>query len=162
MMEIVWASSKTPEINAALGQFVMNLIPGCHRGFGDFVSFGVIDRGRLIAAVVYNNYFPEHGVIEYSVAAISKRWLTRNVIREMFDYPFKQLGCQMVVVRVAETNTGMAKICEDFGFNAYKIPRLHGRDEAEIIFTLTDDAWALHQANTSLEERLDRRKVTHG
>lgn len=152
MIEVVWASDCTPEYNQAFGRFVAGLIPGC-TGFSDFVSMGVIDGDTLIACVVYNNWFPQHGVIEFSAASTSKRWLTRPVLKEMFNYPFKILNCQMVAVRVAETNRAMAQICEDFGFNKYVIPRLHGRDEAEIIFTLTDDQWESHPVNKSLGHR---------
>jgi RimJ/RimL family protein N-acetyltransferase len=145
-IEVVWASTAVPQLNAAFGEFVARHIDGC-TGFQDFVSFGVIENDLLIACVIYNNYYPKHGVIEFSAASISKRWLTRPVLNEMFGYPFDQLGCQMVAVRVAETNRAMAKICEDFGFNKYVIPRLHGRNEAEIIFTFTDDQWANHVVN---------------
>lgn len=155
MIQVVWASGQTPEYNQAFGRFVAGLIPGCEE-FRDFVSMGVIDGEKLIACVVYNNWFPAHGVIEFSAASTSRRWLTRPVLKEMFDYPFKTLRCQMVAVRVAETNRPMAQICEDFGFNKYVIPRLHGRDEAEIIFTLTDDQWENHPVNISLDERKRR------
>lgn len=53
----------------------------------------------------------------------------------------------MVVLRVSERNAGMISIAERFGFTRHRIPRLRGRDEAEIIFTLTDNDWRAHPVN---------------
>ncbi|MNL77791.1 hypothetical protein D3C87_2040460 [compost metagenome] len=69
------------------------------------------------------------------------------MLKGMFGYPFDQIGCQMVVLRVSEHNAVMIEIAERFGFKAYRIPRLRGRDEAEILFTLTDDDWRAHPVN---------------
>lgn len=106
---------------------------------------GLVDGETVVAGVVYHNYYPEGGVIELSSASDDKRWLARPVVKAMFGYPFDQLGCQMVILRVSERNTGMVRIAERFGFTAYRIPRLRGRDEAEIIFTLTEETWRTHR-----------------
>lgn len=106
----------------------------------------VFDGDTLIAVVVYHDWCPETGVIELSAAATSKRWLTRKVLHEIFAYPFERLEYQMVVARVSpdnqtENGRGTTRIFRSFGFDEYRIPRLRGRDEDEIIFTLTDDKW---------------------
>lgn len=64
----------------------------------------------------------------------------------MFGYPFDEIGCQMVVIRVSERNAVMIAIAERFGFSPHRIPHLRGRGEAEIIFTLTDNDWRAHPA----------------
>ncbi len=69
------------------------------------------------------------------------------MLKAMFGYPFDQLGCQMVVLRVSERNAVMTGIAKRFGFTSHRIPRLRGRDEAEILFTLTDDEWRSHPVN---------------
>lgn len=109
-------------------------------------ALGVFDNGSLVAAVVYHNWEPESGVIEISAASTSKRWLTREVLHEIFAYPFDRLDYQMVVARVSpnnqtDTGRGATRIFRSYGFSEYRIPRLRGRNEDEIIFTLTDDAW---------------------
>jgi hypothetical protein len=110
---------------------------------------GVFDEKTLIAVILYNNYQPEAGVIEFHGAATDKRWLNRKTLWEMFSYPFVTLGCQLVVTRNSERNEmwngrGLHRLLKAYGFEDYRIPRLRGRDEDEIIFTLTDDDWRLN------------------
>lgn len=153
-MIIVWADDTScPEINDGIGQFVASHIVGCDRGFEKFNSMGVIDKDRLIAGVIYHNWSPETGVIELSAASTSPLWLTVPVLNAMFDYPFRQLGCQICILRVSERNQRMRRILDRFGFSSVRVPRLRGRDEAEIIFTLTDDAWNSNKFNTRQGER---------
>lgn len=146
-MNVIWGGTRDPMSNEAIGSFVASQISGCERGFSDFTTLGVLERGRLVAGVVYHNYAPEAGVIELSAASTSKRWLTRPVLKAMFGYPFDEIGCQLAVLRVSEENGGMADIARRFGFTSHRIPRLRGRGEAEIIFTLTDDDWRAHPVN---------------
>lgn len=146
-VNIIWGGAGDAATNRAIAAFVASQIEGCARGFADFTTMGVTDGGELIAGIVYHNYSPEAGVIELSAAATSKRWLTRRVLKAMFLYPFDEIGCQMVVLRVAEDNQGMVDIARRFGFTSHRIPRLRGRGEAEIIFTLTDDDWRAHPVN---------------
>lgn len=146
-MRIVWGGAGDPETNRQIADFVAAHIEGCERGFADFTTMGVEEEGVLVAGVVFHNYAPEAGVIELSAASINKRWLMRPVLKAMFGYPFDEVGCQVVVLRVSERNAGMIAIAERFGFMPHHIPRLRGRDEAEIIFTLTDNNWRAHPVN---------------
>ncbi len=123
-----------------VAEFVKNNIPGCERGFGNCQAIGVLKDGQLIAGCVYHNWHPETGVIEMSSAAITPRWLNRDILRTIFGYPF-DIGCQMIVLRTAEDNKGLHRQLYALGFRSHTIPRLRGRDKAEIIFTLTDDDW---------------------
>lgn len=146
-MIIAWGTDKTPEIRDGLVKFVGDRVEGGHRGFGECVAMGVIDKGQLICGIVYHNYNPEAGVIEISGAAKHGRWLTRPVLWAMYNYPFNDAGCQLVVQRSSEKNQmwngrGLPRMLKAYGFVETRIERLRGRDAAEIIFTLTDDAWA--------------------
>lgn len=146
-MSIIWGGAGNPATNQAIADFVSGHIDGCERGFADFTTMGVTEGDMLIAGVVFHNYAPEAGVIELSSASTSRRWMTRPVLKAMFGYPLDEVGCQMVVLRVSERNTGMIAIAKRFGFDSYRIPRLRGREEAEIIFTLTDNDWRAHPVN---------------
>lgn len=130
--------------NEAVAAWVAANIPGCERGFDKSVAIGVVEGERLIGGTVFHNYQPEAGVIEMSSAGTEPRWLSRRMIRAIFGYVFDQIGCQMVVMRISERNDRMIEIAERFGFQGYLIPRLRGRDEAEWIFTLTDEQWRQH------------------
>lgn len=139
-MEILWGSTREPELNAALGEWCRIRI-GLPRPFASFTSLGVFQGGELLGAAVFHNYEPESGVIEVSGASSSARWLPRQVLYELFSYVFDQLGCQMAVFRVSEKNTRLHRIMRAYGFDEFRIPRLAGRHEDQILFTLTDDAW---------------------
>lgn len=122
-----------------VAKWVANRIEGCERGFGPCVAMSVGEP--WIAGVVFHNYSPESGVMEMSAAATSPRWLTRNVLHAMHNYIFADAGCQMAILRVSEHNKRMLRIAKAYGYQAHRIPRLRGRDEAEIILTLTVEQW---------------------
>jgi RimJ/RimL family protein N-acetyltransferase len=128
--------------NELVAQWVANHKPfNPQLGFGNCTAIGWCIDDNLIAGTVYHNYDRVSGVIELSSASDDPRWLTRDTIRLMFSYPFDQLNCQMVVLRVAESNTRMRKIAKKFGFTEYLIPRLRGRSEAECVQTYTVEQW---------------------
>jgi RimJ/RimL family protein N-acetyltransferase len=123
-------------------RFVASIPPfDAARDFGNCVAIGWVEDGNLIGGTVYHNWSPEAGVIELSTATTSPRWLTRKSLQTMFGYPFDQLGCQMVVLRVSEHNARMRDIAKRFGFSETTIPRLRGRNEAECIYCLTVEQW---------------------
>lgn len=124
----------------AVARWVSKRIPGCERGFGPCIALLVHDTAPR-GAVLFHNYSPEAGVMEMSAAAESSRWLSRSVLRAIHGYIFDDAGCQMAVMRVSENNSRMRRIGRAYGYTETRIPRLRGRDEAEIIMTLTDDAW---------------------
>jgi len=130
-----------PDLNTAIGRFVCNEIWRGERQVEDFCSIGILDGETLIAGVLYHNHYPEAGVIEMTAASVSKRWLTRPVLKAMFSLPFDGFGCQLCVLRVSEHNQPMIRIAKAYGFKDHIIPRLRGRNEAEVILTLADDDW---------------------
>jgi RimJ/RimL family protein N-acetyltransferase len=141
-MKVIEAGPRSsPDLNQAIGDFVSIEIFGKPNQICNFCSMGVLDNDQLIAGVLYHNHYPDAGVIELSAASISKRWLTRPVLKAMFSLPFDRFGCQLCILRVSERNKPMLRIAKAYGFTEYVIPRLRGRDEAEHILTLTDDDW---------------------
>lgn len=101
----------------------------------------VFHDGRMVAGTLYHNWQPDSGVIELTSASTDRRWLSRHVVKTMFQTAFDMIGAQLVALRVSERNAGMVEIAQRFGFQGVLIPRLRGRDEAEWLFTLTDDDW---------------------
>lgn len=145
-MQVVWANSGTP-LNEPFGNWCSTQIfgePG--KISGPYTTMGVFENEALIAVMLYNNHYPDEGVIEIHGAAIDRRWLNRKTLWAMFKFPFVDLGCQLVAMRVSARNQmwngrGLPRLLKSYGFNSYRIPRLRGRDEDEIIYTLTDDAF---------------------
>ncbi len=142
MFEIIWGGAANPKDRELMATWCANHIwPGLEKSFGSCTTMGVIRKGRMIAVVVFHNWQPECGVIEMSAASTDKRWLTRRVLHAMFSYCFDTTGVQMVVLRTAPGDTVMRRIMKSYGFKSYCIARLRGRNEDELINTLTDDDW---------------------
>lgn len=135
------ADSTIPELNKAFGDWAVAHIEGAHGFAWPYSTLGVFLGDELIAVIVYNNFDKDSGVLEMHGAATNRRWLSRPVLFEMFDFPLNRLGCQMVVMRVSEKNEYLRRILTRYGFKSQFIPRLRGRDEGEYIMTLTDDDW---------------------
>jgi len=136
-------ASKThlPDLNAATGSFVSHLCFGMPDQIERFCSMAVFHNGGLVAGTLFYDWDATAGVLQLTSASTDRRWLTRPVVRAMFTMAFDMIGAQLAVLRVSERNAGMVAIAQRFGFQGVLIPRLKGRDEAEWIFTLSDDDW---------------------
>lgn len=99
-----------------------------------------VHRDETIGAVVFHDWNPEAGVMCMSAAG-EPGWLTREVLYAMHSYIFDRAGCQLAVMQVSERNERMRRIGLAYGYTETRIPRLRGRDEAEMIMTLTDEDW---------------------
>jgi hypothetical protein len=146
-----------------VADFVAQLIPHCRaRGFGLCKAIGVIEianapdtelhegyapLGSLIGGVVYHNYDPEAGAIEISGAAITPRWLTRRTLAHMYQYPFLQLGVQMIVQRTPADNERLLRQLAAFDYMFVKVPRMFGRDRDGVLCLLTIEDWQSNRFN---------------
>jgi len=143
------------DMDEPVADFVARHFPGGELGFGNCKAIGFVEDGLLIGGMVYHRYDPHAGIIEMSVAAISSRWLTPKVLHTVFAYPFELVGVQMVILEVDESNETMRSIAERYGFTGHRIPRLRGRNEAGMIYTLTDDEWKANKfAQRAARQRL--------
>lgn len=150
MIETAWAGDSDPVTRNKMASWAAEVIwPGEAKQFGNCVCMGILDDGNAIACMVYHNYDPDCGIIEISGAATSRKWLQRHVLKEMFDYPFTKAGCQMIVMRVsaATRQRHLHRMLKSYGFKPHPIPRLYGREEDGIVFTLTDDDWRGNKFN---------------
>lgn len=154
-MTPIWShSQQEPGLYRALCDFVAQRIWKRGNDFGPGAAMGVEHSGILVAGVVFHNYDRANGVIEVSGASDSKLWATRAILGEIYGYCFDQIGCQAVIQRNDPDDTALCKNLTAIGFERYDIPRLRGRDKADAIFILTDDAWRV--------SRFNRRGETHG
>lgn len=152
MRPVYYGPFSYPAENEAVGAFVSRIVFGRPDALANYCTMGVFDQGRLIGGTVYNNWDQETGVIELVSGSVSKRWLTRPVIKAMFYLPFDLLGARLAVLRVSEKNATMRGIARRFGFEETVIPRIRADDEAECIYTLSADEWAKHKVNTHGQE----------
>lgn len=148
---ITWAFASGADADR-LGYLVADRIwPGQGKEFGNCRAIAVLKDEELAAGLIYHNYDEAAGVIEISAAAWAKGWMTRRVLGVMYSYPFKDCGCQAVVQRVPDEDTAQHRMLKAYGFERYRIPRLRGRDKAENVYVLTDDAWQANPFNRKHE-----------
>ena len=139
--------------------FVASLIPECReRGFGKCAAIGVInEEGKLVGWLVYRNWCPETGTIEISGAAIpGTNWLSRRTVQIMYDYPFYQVGCQMVIKTTMADNAIVLRIMAAVGFSLHYIKRLGGRDRDGVLGTLTVEDWEQSRYNVNRRRPSDQ------
>jgi RimJ/RimL family protein N-acetyltransferase len=130
------------DLHHYLGDFVSQRIWREKRSFGFYTALGVVDKNNtIVAGMIYHNYEPDAGVIEVSGAADTARWLTKPVLWEMFDFPFNQLKCQTVAMRVDPSHKQLSRILPSYGFSKHILPRLRGRNKDECVYLLHDDVW---------------------
>jgi hypothetical protein len=124
-----------------VGDFVARLT-GMPRGvWPGSKAIGVVNGDDLLAGVVYHHWSPEAGTIVMSGASTTPRWLTRLVLKRIFDYPFVECGCQMVIMQVQASDVRLLSQLAVIGFNRTTIARLYGRGKDGIIATLTAETW---------------------
>ena len=129
--------------------FVSKMAPYSSDYWNNPSAIGIEIDGNLAAGVVFPNWNASAGTIEISAAALDPRWLSRRVLNLIMDYVFNQLQCQMVMIKTGEHNDRMRDIAIRVGADEHVIPRGLGIDEDLIIYTLTDDQWAVNPFNRS-------------
>ena len=129
--------------DAAVSKFVSDLIPQVREhGFGECRAIGVLNAdGLLIGGMVFHHYWPEAGTIEFSGAALTPKWLTPHILDRMFSYAFDIAGVQLLITRNSGTNKRLHRQLAAYGFERFDIPRMFGRDEDGVFWTLTEEAF---------------------
>lgn len=100
--------------------------------FGPCVAIGVINGPKMLAGVVYHDYQPDCRTIQLSMAAASPMWARREIIRDLLEYPFKQLKVFKVWTGTPADNERALKVNKHIGFKQEAIlahhfgPKRHG------------------------------------
>lgn len=82
--------------------------------FGSCASIGLEEDGELIAGVIYTDYNGSNVCMH--IAAIGKRWCTREFLWFCSYYPFEQIGVKRVTGIVDESNRASINWGEKLGF----------------------------------------------
>lgn len=96
-------------------------------------AIGIARNGKIVAGVVYHNYRPGFN-IEMSIASITPRWATKEVLRALFSYPFIQLGLPRVTGIAARDNASVRRFDERLGFVKEGIMRNAHSDGDAVIY----------------------------
>lgn len=141
-MKIVWLHRSQGEAFIAVEAWVSGRIWGRPKTLaGDTAAVFVDRNGKMAAAVFFQNYDPEAGVVELTGASVSPRFLTRETLRELYSYAFDQLGCQTVIQTARADDERQARLLPRYGFKRFDIPRLKGRNTDAALYVLHDDVW---------------------
>lgn len=135
-----------------VANFVAQLLPAARgRSFGPYTTIGIVKDDQLVAGVVYNNYRRDAGVIEMTTAALpGSGWMTRETLRRIYQYPFLQLDCQMIMLHVADDNGPLLRQLAALNHAFITLPRMYGRDKDCILCLLTREAWEDSKFNRRL------------
>jgi len=112
-----------------------------------FHSIGVSDGDKLVAGVVYHNYYPEARAIEISMAAITPIWAKKEIIAGLLHYPFVTLDCQRITTLTPANNKRALRFNEHIGFKREGLVRRgYGHDDMVVNGLLIEEAqhWLEH------------------
>ena len=88
------------------------------RELGNYQAFGVMRGMTPLAVVIFNNYQPMKygGDIRVIVASDDPTWCRSGILRELFSYPFDQLGCSRITAIIRDGNKQSLRLCQGLGF----------------------------------------------
>ena len=114
-----------------------------------------LDDGHLAGGVWFHHYhqLSQGSVCEVSVVVEDPRVVSRQVLRDFFDYPFRQLKVTRLQAVTAATNTRCVSLLERLGFTREGVlRRLHdGVVDAVVYSMLTGECrWVDASNHTSL------------
>ena len=136
-----WAATGT-EDHAAISKWVSLHSFGHQTNvWSGSTSLGILKDGAPIGGVVFHDYKPSAGTIQFSGASTSPDWARGATLHHMFSYMFDDLGCQMVTTGTASTNTKVERLNSGLGFRKYVIERGWGRDVDLFFWTMTREEW---------------------
>lgn len=140
--QYVWGGANDKGVHDAISKWVsLHSFGHPDNVWTDSTSYGVLKDGKPIAGVVYHDWKPSAGTIQYSGAATDPRWLQGPSLHYMFGYMFEDLGCQMVLTGNASDNKRLHRILERLDHKKHIIERGWGRDLDLYLWTLTREQY---------------------
>jgi RimJ/RimL family protein N-acetyltransferase len=79
-----------------------------------YEAIGIEQDGIIVAGVVYDNFDGDRCFMH--CASDAHYWLTKDFLWYVFDYPFNQLGMEVIVVFVSSNNEKALKMNKHLGF----------------------------------------------
>ena len=110
------------------------------------VGAALLKNGKLAGAAVFNNYHVLHkgSWCEVSVAIEDVECVTRRTLRQIFEYPFKQLGVSRLQAVTSVTNKRCRSFVERLGFTLEGVGRrAHDGETDQAIYSMlpTECRW---------------------
>lgn len=113
-----------------VAQWVKERIPYLDEiDFGPCVAIGVVkEDGEPLAGVVFHDYQPQFKTIQVSVAAVSARWATHRILKNILAYPFTQLKVRKVWTATPHINKRALRFNKGIGFTQEAVLAYHFGD----------------------------------
>lgn len=117
--------------------YVASRIPNAR--FNQYVALGVVRRGQFIGGAVFHNYLGHS--IEVAIAFDRPDWSYPGTLRQLFSYPFNELGCVRMNAVISRKNKRSRRFVKGLGFKEEGIARkgFDGVDDAVIYGMLRDE-----------------------
>lgn len=98
-----------------------------------YVTIGLIKDNKLVAGLIYYDYTGT-SISVHIGGHPNKRWLTKELLKVMFHYPFIQLGVNRITGYVAAKNKDAIKFDEKLGFVREGVLRKATKDDDLIVY----------------------------
>lgn len=117
------------------GEWVREKIPKVAQWTDGFKSLAALENGELRGAVIYDAFTPHDCCIHVRLdkPGCKARW----VLKQVFGYPFDQLGLRRITGLVGKSNLKGQQLCSWLGFRFEGLKREGLGDEDEVIFGMT-------------------------
>lgn len=129
-MSKLWIPTE-PENKQKIAQWAAEQIPWFKNVgaeiFGPCEAWAILKdvegKPKLMGAMIFNNYHPECGDIEWNVISLEEGWASQNVFRTAADYVFNQLKCSRVSVTLPRGAKKYRAHAKQMGFKEEGIKR---------------------------------------
>jgi len=101
---------------------------------GVTAAIGWVSDGKLVAGATYEDY--TGGSITATIA-IDDRRVSRQFLRFIFEYPFRQLSVGKIFAMVAQTNSSSRRLVEKMGFVQEAVLKDYYSCEDLIVYSMT-------------------------
>ena len=103
------------------------------------IGAALLKDGKMAGAVVFNNYHILHkgSWCEISTAIDDAGCISRRVLRELFDYPFNQLGVSRLQAATSVANLRCRSFIERLGFRLEGLARkAHDGETDQAVYSM--------------------------
>lgn len=73
-------------------------------------------NGEFKGGVVYENWTGEGGSITIHIGSVDSRWINRDLLWMMFDYPFNQMKVTRAFAQISSANEDCLKFSKSVGW----------------------------------------------
>lgn len=117
------------------GEWVREKIPKVAQWTEGFKSLAAVEGDEIVGAVVYDAFTPYDCCIHVRLdkPGCKDPW----VLRQVFSYPFEQLGLRRITGLVGQRNAKSLALCAQLGFYVEGVKKFGLGDEDEVIFGMT-------------------------